>query len=87
MANTISLSQAARILGVTVKTLQRWEQEGRLLPVARTAINRRVSTVEHIQACQGIRHAQLTIVPCLRARLSGLRDYHQAFTQALKDPA
>jgi len=37
MKNTIAISKAAEMVGVTVKTLQRWEREGRLVPVARNA--------------------------------------------------
>ncbi|MHB1949575.1 MAG: MerR family DNA-binding transcriptional regulator, partial [Gammaproteobacteria bacterium] len=32
MENTIGTSKAAKLLGVTVKTLQRWEREKRLIP-------------------------------------------------------
>ncbi|MBK1647301.1 MerR family transcriptional regulator, partial [Rhabdochromatium marinum] len=42
MKNTISTGKAAKLLGVTVKTVQRWEREGRLIPVARTDSNRRL---------------------------------------------
>ena len=38
--NTIRTGKAATLLGVSVKTLQRWEREGRLIPVARTDSNR-----------------------------------------------
>ena len=38
--STISTGKAAKLLGVSVKTLQRWEREGRLIPVARTDSNR-----------------------------------------------
>lgn len=55
MENTISISKAAEMVGVTVKTLQRWEREGRLAPVARTATNRRVYTIEQVRAFQGVR--------------------------------
>ena len=40
MENTMSTGKAAKLLGVSVKTLQRWEREGRLIPVARTDSNR-----------------------------------------------
>jgi len=40
----MSTGQAAKRLGVSVKTLQRWEREGRLIPVARTDSNRRLYT-------------------------------------------
>lgn len=41
MESTIGTGGAARLLGITVKTLQRSEREGRLVPAARTASNRR----------------------------------------------
>jgi transposase len=44
MESTISTGNAAKLLGVSVKTLQRWEREGRLIPVARTDSNRRLYT-------------------------------------------
>lgn len=36
MENTITIDKAATLLGVTVKTLQRWEREGKLYPIGRT---------------------------------------------------
>lgn len=42
--------QAAKLLGTTVKTLQRWEREGRLVPAARTASNRRRYTESQLRA-------------------------------------
>ena len=49
MENTISTGKAAKLLGVSVKTLQRWEREGRLVPVARTDSNRRLYTETQIR--------------------------------------
>jgi len=57
MENTINTGKAAKLLGVTVKTLQRWEREGRLIPIARTDSNRRLYTVSQIHAFVGIRQA------------------------------
>lgn len=54
MENTISTGKAAKLLGVTVKTLQRWEREGRLIPVARTDSNRRLYTESQIRAFIGL---------------------------------
>ncbi|WP_143339676.1 MerR family DNA-binding transcriptional regulator, partial [Ectothiorhodospira magna] len=34
MENTMSTGKAAKRLGVSVKTLQRWDREGRLIPAA-----------------------------------------------------
>ena len=50
MENTLGAGQAAKMLGITVKTLQRWEREGRLLPAARTASNRRRHTESQLRA-------------------------------------
>ena len=44
MESTVSTGKVAKLLGVSVKTLQRWEREGRLIPVARTAGNRNCPT-------------------------------------------
>lgn len=55
MENTITISKAAEMVGVTVKTLQRWEREGRLVPVARTKTNRRVYAIEQVRTFQGLR--------------------------------
>ncbi len=49
MESTISTGKAAKLLGVSVKTLQRWEREGRLIPVARTDSNRRLYTETQIR--------------------------------------
>jgi len=40
----MSTGKAAKLLGVSVKTLQRWDREGRLIPVTRTDSNRRLYT-------------------------------------------
>ena len=57
MEITISTGQAAKLLGVTVKTLQRWEREGRLIPIARTDSNRRLYTELQLREFIGLRHA------------------------------
>lgn len=48
MENTIGAGKAAKLLGVTVKTLQRWEREKRLVPVSRSKTNRRVYSVNQL---------------------------------------
>lgn len=53
----MSTGKAAELLGVTVKTLQRWEREGRLIPVARTDSNRRLYTETQLRKFIGIQHA------------------------------
>lgn len=57
MESTISTGKAAKLLGVAVKTLQRWEREGRLIPVARTDSNRRLYTEAQIREFIGLRNA------------------------------
>ena len=54
MENTMSTGNAAKLLGVTVKTLQRWDREGRLSPVARTDSNRRLYTESQLREFIGI---------------------------------
>jgi len=69
MENTMSTGKAAKLLGVSVKTLQRWEREGRLIPVARTDSNRRLSPETQIRAVIGLRqanHAPPTLVASCR---------------------
>lgn len=50
----MSTGRAAELLGVTVKTLQRWEREGRLVPIARTDSNRRLYTESQLRAFLGL---------------------------------
>ena len=56
MENTIPIGKAASLLGVTVKTLQRWEREGRLIPAVRTETNRRMYSETQLRAFQGLQH-------------------------------
>jgi len=49
----MTTGQAARLLGITVKTLQRWEREGRLVPATRTASNRR-RVLEQFAVARGL---------------------------------
>ena len=55
MENTMSTGKAAKLLGVTAKTLQRWEREGRLIPAARTGTNRRLYPESQIREFIGLR--------------------------------
>ena len=67
--NTMRTGKAATLLGVSVKTLQRWEREGRLIPVARTDSNRRLYTETQIREFIGLRqanHAPTTLVASCR---------------------
>lgn len=58
----MSTGKAAKLLGVSVKTLQRWEREGRLIPVARTDSNRRLYTEAQIRTFIGLQQ-HLTAEP------------------------
>jgi predicted site-specific integrase-resolvase len=46
--NTYNSAEFAKLTGVSVKTLQRWDREGRLKPAARTPGNRRLYTPEQL---------------------------------------
>lgn len=56
MEITMGAAQAARLLGVTVKTLQRWDRECRLVPIGRTESNRRVYTEAQLRDFIGKKH-------------------------------
>ncbi|MHB1628386.1 MAG: MerR family DNA-binding transcriptional regulator [Bacilli bacterium] len=49
------MSRAAKVLDVTVKTIQRWDREGRLVRAGRTASHRRVYTESQSQEFFGLR--------------------------------
>ncbi|CAN7455618.1 MerR family DNA-binding transcriptional regulator [Massilia sp. LjRoot122] len=55
MEITIGIGQAARLVGATV-TLQRWDREERLVPVARTASNRRRYTEHQLRVAMESDH-------------------------------
>ena len=46
MINTYNSAQFAKLAGVSIKTLRRWDREGKLKPAARTPGNRRLYTPE-----------------------------------------
>jgi putative resolvase len=46
--NTYKAAEFAKLAGVSVKTLQRWDREGQLKPAARTPGNRRLYTQEQL---------------------------------------
>jgi len=58
--NTYTIRQFAERVGLSVKTLQRWDREGKLKPL-RTPSNRRQYTDEHIRQALGLRGIQTTI--------------------------
>lgn len=46
----MGIGPAAKLLGASVKSLQRWEREGRLVPATRTPSNRRLYTESQLRA-------------------------------------
>ena len=70
----LSAGEAARALGVSVKTIQRWDKAG-LLPVIRTATNQRripVDAVERIRKTSGP-----TLRCAIYARVSSAKQEHE----------
>ena len=57
MSTTFSIGQAAKRLGKTVKTLQRWDQSGALV-AARTPTGRRTYTLESLRQAMGLADEQ-----------------------------
>ena len=51
--NTYNVAEFAKLLGVAVITLQRWDREGRLKAL-RTPSNRRLYTDEHLRQARGL---------------------------------
>jgi hypothetical protein len=69
MEHTMRTGKATTLLGVSVTTLQHWEREERLIPVARTDSNRRLSLETQIRECIRVRqahHAPPTLVASCR---------------------
>lgn len=54
MERRLTITQAAERLGVTSKTLQRWDREGRLKPDSRSATNRRLYSEAQIARFAGV---------------------------------
>lgn len=50
MERTLTSHEVARLLGVNIKTVQRWDREGRLKPAGRTDTGRRYYTEDQILA-------------------------------------
>ena len=66
----LSAGEAARALGVSVKTIQRWDKAG-LLPVVRTATNQRRIPIDAIHR---VLNAPGTLVRCaIYARVSSAK--------------
>ena len=55
MESTYNITEAAKYLGFKVKTLQKWDREGRLIPAYRTKTNRRVYTQSQLDEFIGLR--------------------------------
>lgn len=51
--NTYTIAQFSKMTGYAVKTLQRWDREGKLIP-SRTPTNRRVYGDEHLRILRGL---------------------------------
>jgi len=67
--NTINISKAALMLGVTVKTMQRWDRGGKLKPL-RTETNRRAYTEEQLRQFRGIKQTNNSRVAIAYCRVS-----------------
>lgn len=70
----LSAGEAARALGVSVKTIQRWDKAG-LLPVTRTATNQRRIPVEAIEELLKTKTARVRCA--LYARVSSAKQEHE----------
>jgi len=57
METTLGVGHAAKLLGSTIKTLQRWERDGRQVPAAYTASTRRRYTESQLRAALESSHA------------------------------
>ena len=67
MARTYTASEAARALGISLDTLRRWDQQGRIR-VQRDAANRRVVSVKEVERLRGSEQQTLSA----RNRLEGV---------------
>lgn len=63
--NTYSVSEFAKEVGITVKTLQRWDRQGKLVPL-RTPTNRRLYTQAQLLQVRGgkVNQVRQTVVYC-----------------------
>ena len=72
MMITDNSAQFAKLAGVSVKTLQRWNREGRLKPAARTLGKRRLYTPEHLnQVLNRVPKSKQVTVATLRVSSQG----------------
>lgn len=78
---------AATLLGITVKTLQRWEREGRYWFAHYAALHGcelLVLNQERLSPEQEMVQDLMTIVHCFSSRLDGLRNYRSLLRAALE---
>ena len=68
MESTYNITEAAKYLGFKVKTLQKWDREGRLIPAYRTKTNRRVYTKSQLDGFMGlhIQHSNTRVIAYCR---------------------
>lgn len=67
MKDTMTSREVADFLGVSIKSVQRWEREGRLIPTGRTPTNRRYYKRSEILRFQGrvpVQEARRVIAYC-----------------------
>lgn len=67
--NTYNISEFSKLTGVAVKTLQRWDREGRLVPL-RSPTNRRVYTDDHLAQAIGASKPKLERKTVVYTRVS-----------------
>jgi predicted site-specific integrase-resolvase len=60
--NTYTAREFAKLIGVSIKTLQRWDREGRLKPVSRSPGNRRIYSQAQLDQIVNQRKPQEQIV-------------------------
>lgn len=69
MNDTFSIGEAAKRLGKTVKTLQRWDRTG-VLVAAKTPTGRRVYTLQMLRAAMGLADEQRDMIAVAYCRVS-----------------
>ena len=72
MDKMISISEAGRLLGVTPRTLKRWDTEGKL-KVYRTLGNHRRYKLSDIEPNEEMVQDLVSIVTCFSAKIYGAR--------------
>jgi len=70
MKDTLTSREVADYLGVTIKCVQRWDREGRLVPVGRTPTNRRYYTFQQVVSFQGRKPVEIERVDVAYCRVS-----------------